>query len=174
MLRTSMAREQVSADVGRIIRQVYPEQPYKGIATLDEIVGASVSDRRAYAFIATTFGIAMLLLCALGLSGHLSHVVTERSRDLAIRSALGASLGLRLALLIRHVTLALTSGVVIAVAAVSLAYPVVKRFLFEIGRFDFVSVFISVIVVTTLTAVALAFPARRLTKTDIATELRST
>ncbi|MGH9200638.1 MAG: ABC transporter permease, partial [Vicinamibacterales bacterium] len=111
VVRTGMGAQQIAADLRRIVGDVYPEQPIQRLATLEQVVDDSVSDRRAYAVIASAFAVVMLLLSGLGLCGHLSHVVAERARDLAIRSALGASSRQQLDLLLRHFVPALVAGV---------------------------------------------------------------
>jgi ABC-type antimicrobial peptide transport system permease subunit len=83
--------QQVATDVTRIIGDVYPDQLLQRVITLQEVFDDSVANRRAYAVIASAFAVVMLLLSGLGLGGHLSHVVTERCRELAIRAALGTS-----------------------------------------------------------------------------------
>ncbi len=174
MVRTGMAAPQVAADVRRIVREVYPEQPVQWFATLDQVLDDSVADRRAYAVISGAFAVVMLLLSGLGLCGHLSHVVAERARDLAIRSALGASSRQQQQLLVRHVVPALFGGVSIAIGTVYLLFPFVAPFLFEIDRFDVISCAVSALLVTGFAAAAVVLPARRVSRLDAATMLKST
>ena len=116
----------------------------------------------------------MLLLSGLGLCGHLSHVVAERARDLAIRSALGASSRQQLHLLVQHIVPALVGGVSIAMLTVYLLFPLVAPFVFEIARFDAIACAVSAVLVTGFTAAAVLLPARRVSRLDAATMLRST
>jgi predicted permease len=173
LARTGMAVQQVAADLRRIVRDVYPGEPIQWLATLDQVLNDSVSDRRAYAVISSAFAVSMLLLSGLGLCGHLTHVVAERARDLAIRSALGASSRQQQQLLVRHIVPALVGGVSIAMGTVYLSFPLVAPFLFEIDRFDVLACAVSVLLVTGFTAAALFLPARRVSRLDAATMLRS-
>jgi predicted permease len=174
LVRTRMGAQQVAGDLRRIVRSVYPEQPIERLATLEQVLDDSVTDRRAYAVISGAFAVVMLLLSGLGLCGHLSQVVAERARDLAIRSALGASSRQQLQLLVRHIVPALVAGVSIAMGTVYFLFPLVAPFLFEIGRFDVISCALSALLVTGFTAAAVVLPARRVSRLDAATMLRST
>jgi putative ABC transport system permease protein len=174
LARTGMGAAQVAADLRRIVREVYPGQPVQWFATLEQVLDDSVADRRAYAVISGAFAVVMLLLSGVGLCGHLSHVVAERARDLAIRSALGASSRQQRQLLVRHIVPALIGGVGIAMMAVYVLSPFVAPFLFEIDRLDLVSCGVSALLVTSFTAAAVLLPARRMSRLDAATMLRST
>ena len=174
LVRTGMGAPQVAADLRQVVGDVYPEQPIPRLATLDQVLNDSVADRRAYAVISSAFAVAMLLLSGLGLCGHLSHVVAERARDLAIRSALGASSRQQLQLLVRHIVPALFGGVSIAMGTVYLLFPLVAPFLFEIDRFDVISCAVSALLVTGFTAAAVVLPAHRVSRLDAATMLRAT
>lgn len=173
LVRTGMAGRQVAADLRRLVQAVYPEQPIQRFATMQQVLDDSVSDRRAYAVISSAFGITMLLLSGLGLCGHLSHVVAERRRDLAIRSVLGATPGQQLRLLIRQLLVPLLGGISIAIVSVCLLFPFAAGLLFEIDRFDGVSYAMSALLVSSFTAAAMFVAARRVAKADPAGMLRS-
>lgn len=174
VIRAGMAAQQVSADVRRIVREVYPDQPVRWFASLNELLEDSISDRRAYAVISSAFAFAMLLLSGLGLSGHLSHIVEERARDLAIRSALGASARQQRYLLLQHIIPAMACGLGVALAAVYLSFPLLSPFLFEMSQLDAISCAVSVLLVTGFTAAAVVLAAQRMSKVDPANLLRST
>jgi putative ABC transport system permease protein len=174
LVRTGMQPEQLGADLRRIVQDIYPEQPLGPLATLEQLLNDSVADRRAYAIIASVLAGAMLLLCGLGLCGHLSHVVAERASDLAIRSALGASSRRQVRLLVRHVIPALIVGSCVAVVAVYIIAPHLAGFLFEVERFDATSSGVSALLVSGFTALAVILPARRALRVDPSTMLRST
>jgi putative ABC transport system permease protein len=173
VVRTRAALQQLGADLGRVVHDLDPEQPIQRLATLDQILRESVSDPRAYAVISTAFALLMLLLAGVGLGGHLTHVVAERARDLAIRSTLGASPRQQVGLLVRHVTLPLLGGIGAPVLTVYVVSPLAAPFLFELGRLDTASCVAAALLVGGLTAAAVFVPARRLCRLDVATLLRS-
>jgi hypothetical protein len=173
LVRTAAPGQQVLTDLRRIVQDVYPGQPLQRFATLDEILDGSVSDRRAHAVIAGAFAAVMLLLSGLGLCGHLSHVVAERAREVAIRSALGASPAQQLHPLVRHIGAALVTGVGAATALAYLLFPFLAPFLFGIERADVVSWAVGALLVAGFTAAAIVVPATRVLKLDAAAVLRS-
>ena len=173
LVRSEMGAQQVAADLRQIVREVYPQQPIQRFAALAEVLDDSVADRRVYAVISSAFALAMLLLSGLGLCGHLSHVVAERARDLAIRSALGASVRHQRILLVRHVVPALFGGITVASLTVASLHPLLSPFLFEIDRFDGISLSVSAFLITCFTTAAVLVPARRLSKLDAAATLRA-
>jgi hypothetical protein len=173
LIRVQSEGRQLAADLRQIVGEVYPEQPIQRIDTLEQIVGESVAGRRASAVIVGTFATVMLLLAGLGLCGHLWHVMQERARNFAIRSALGASSRHQLRLLIQDIVPALIGGVSVAMVAVYSCFPLVAPFLFEIRRLDPISYGAGALLVIDFTAAALLVPGRRLSRIDAATILRA-
>lgn len=174
LVRTSMGAQPLGTDLRAIVREVYPEQPMPPLTTLEQVVNDSVADRRAYAVISGAFAVVMLLLAGVGLAGHLSHVVSERARDLAIRSALGASSRQQRRLLIRHIAPALVGGMSGAMLIVYASFPLVAPFVFDLPRFDALSFVGSALFVAGCTASAVLRPARRIASIDAAAMLRPT
>jgi putative ABC transport system permease protein len=76
--------------VRRIIHEVDPEQPISRLATLRQVVASTLEPRRFQASLFSAFGLIAMTLAAVGIYGVLSYSMTQRTREMAIRLALGA------------------------------------------------------------------------------------
>lgn len=90
VVRTTGDPAAITNAVQHVIRRVDPAQTVFHVATMNEIVSASVKSRRLAAVLLSVFAGLALMVAAAGLYGVLSYMITQRSRDIAIRMALGA------------------------------------------------------------------------------------
>ena len=80
----------MAMEVQRTIRQVDPEQTVFHVATMQEIVSASVESRRLAALLLSVLAGLAIVVAAAGLYGVLSYLISQKRRDIAVRMALGA------------------------------------------------------------------------------------
>ncbi len=97
--------------IRRIIAAADPLQPVSDVQTLDDIVAAVTAPRSAELRILEAFAALAILLAAIGIHGVLSFVVSQKSREIGIRAALGASPRDILAMVLRHTALLAGAGV---------------------------------------------------------------
>ena len=109
------------------IWSVDKDQPVVRVATMRELVEASVADRRFALVVFEAFGVAALALAAIGLYGILSVSVTERTREIGVRSALGASSRDILALVLRQGMVLAAVGVALGLVAGVGGEPLARR-----------------------------------------------
>jgi len=148
------------------------DQPVYGVKTMQEVVSDSLSGRRASTWLLGAFaGLALLLACV-GIYGVVSNWVSQRTREIGIRSALGANARSIAALVLGRALITVSIGM----AAGLLASLALTRFLasqlFEVKPHDAWTM-ASVPVVLGLVALAACyFPARRAVKIDPMAALR--
>jgi putative ABC transport system permease protein len=110
--------------------------PLERITTMSDLVASSESQRTFALRIFAAFGLAALLLAAIGVYGVIEARVTERTREIGLRSALGAT-PVKLAAFVVGQGLALTAvGIVIGAAAAMGASQAIASLLFGIEPFD--------------------------------------
>jgi predicted permease len=148
------------------VKELDAELPLYNVRPMSEIVATSVATERLYMVLLTAFAAVALILSAVGLYGVIAYAVSERTTELGVRVALGASTG-RISRMILGEGLVMSgAGVVVGLAASAGASQVLSTLLFGIKPSDPVT-FVAVTVA--LVAVALAasyFPARKAAKAD--------
>jgi len=116
---------ELASAIRRQAAQLDPEQPVYAVKTMDDLLGASVAEPRLNLILLGSFAGLALLLATVGIYGVLAYSVTQRTREIGIRLALGARPGDALLLVVRQGLLLALAGVAAGLAG-SLA---VARFL---------------------------------------------
>jgi len=165
---TTLARE-----VRQAIWSVDKDQPIVRVATVAELVEKSAVERRFALTLFEAFALAALSLAAIGIYGVLSGSVAERTREIGVRSALGASRGDILALVL-HQGLALTAvGVAIGVSGAVVASRMLVTLLFGISHLDPITYVGVVALLLGVATVACWIPASRAAGVDPSITLRA-
>jgi ABC-type antimicrobial peptide transport system permease subunit len=146
---------------------------FDSIVTLDDRLRDSLAEPRLYALLLVAFALSALIVAGTGLFAVLSYSVTQRAREIGVRSAIGARpidivrLVLSQALGLAAVGVAL--GLVLATAAVR----VLSTFLYGIGPYDPLTLVLAVALLLGVALVAAVIPARRATRVDPISVIRS-
>jgi putative ABC transport system permease protein len=149
-----------------------PLQTFYDSGTVEHLVAASVSPRRFALILTSAYALIAVGLAALGIYGIMSVSTRQRTREIGVRLALGASPRLIRSLVIKRGivlgTLGLAAGLAIALGAARL----LRSQLFAIGPTDPVTLVSVGVLVLTVTVAASYAPARRATKVDPLVALR--
>jgi putative ABC transport system permease protein len=143
------------------------------VATMDDLVAASAAERRFALILFEAFALAALVLAAAGIYGVISGSVAERTREIGVRAALGASRGDILMLITRQGMTLTALGTAIGLLGAMGASQAIVTLLFGVSRLDpvtYVGVIVLLLVVSTL---ACWVPAWRASRVDPAITLRA-
>jgi predicted permease len=162
----------VISSVRRALQDQDPNVPLLRVRLMEEYIDRRLANERLIAYLSSFFGILALGLASLGLFGVLACAVTQRTREIGIRMALGARRGDVVRMVLRFCAVPVLAGLVIgAVAAFSWGLFLGTLF-YGIGTFDLVSVSQSIAVLVAAALIAAAIPAHRATKVDPMVALR--
>jgi predicted permease len=172
VMKSARANE-LAPEVRAIIRELIPESPMYRVFTMERLAANS---KATLSFTMLMLGIATalaLLLCVVGIYGVLSYVVTERTREIAVRMALGAEPhGLRRMLVLQGSRVALI-GVAVGVVTALVATRFLESLLFGVQAID-VSTYVGVSgVMLGIALLASYVPARRASAVDPMQSLRA-
>jgi predicted permease len=149
-----------------VAREIDPRIALDGVMTLEERVGQSLSRPRVYAVLLGGFAVFALLIAGAGLFGVLSFSVTQRSRELAVRSALGATRAGVVGVAIRQIGVAIAAGLVIGIGLALAMSRNLAPFLYGVPATDWLSFVVAPIVLLLVGVAACVVPARRVARTD--------
>ncbi len=159
--------------VRNAIWSVDRDQPIVRVATMESLVGSSEAQRHFVLILFEAFALVGMVLAATGIYGVLSGGVNERTRELGVRAALGASRGNILALVMRQGMALTVLGVVIGICGAFAASGLIATLLFGTSRLDPVTYFAVIALLIAVSGVACFVPARRAASVNPVDALRA-
>jgi putative ABC transport system permease protein len=171
-LRTAGDPLALASAVRTVVRQIDPHTSVSNIRTVDDEIGRSLLRERLVATITTLFGGLALILAVVGLYGVLSYGVAQRTRELGIRVAIGATTGSIQWLVLREAAWVLGIGVMVGLGLTWSLGRVVHSLLFGITATDPASTAAAIFVLATAVALGAWLPARRAAQVDPIRALR--
>jgi putative ABC transport system permease protein len=142
------------------------------VATMDEIVAASEAERHFALNVFTAFAVTALALAALGLYGVIAGTVAERTREIGLRSALGATRAQILSLVLRQGMTLAALGVVLGLAAAAATARGLDSLLYGVTSLDPLTYGGVIALLTAVTGAACWLPAARAARIDPTSALR--
>jgi putative ABC transport system permease protein len=172
VVRTKSDPLALAAEVRRQVTEVDPEQAVSNIATLDQVLFDSIASRRFSATLLGTLAGLGLLLASVGVYGVISYGVSQRTREIGIRMALGAARGDVLSLVVGEGMKLLLLGVGAGAISSLLLTPVLSGLLFGVSPRDPVAFAASAVFLAAVALLACYVPARRASRIDPMVALR--
>ena len=173
VVRTSGEPLAALPTVRAAVRSVDPELPLANVNTMEKLIESSTGQRRFAMLLLIGFSLLAMTLASIGLYGVMSYTVSQRSRELGVRLALGADtrevLGL---VLVQGLRLTLV-GVAIGLVAASAVTRVMKNMLFGLSSTDPLTFVTISLLLVGVALVASYLPALRATRVDPVVALRT-
>jgi putative ABC transport system permease protein len=173
VIKTTTPPDALTAAVRREVHAIDPNLPVSNIGSLEQLISESISQPRFYMTLLTVFATVALALAAIGIFGVLSYAVSQRTREIGIRMALGAPGRTVVNLIVRQAMVLVVSGVAAGTIAALFLSQTIAKMLFGVTPSDPVT-FAGVAAVLMAVALFAAYvPARRATRVDPIIALRA-
>ena len=171
-VRASVPPASIVAGLRREIQALEPNLPLPEIRTMTETIGSSLYAARMGAWLLSVFGGLALLLAVIGIYGVLSFAISQRTREMGIRIALGASTQRVFLLVIRDGMLLVGLGILIGLGAGIAGGRSLASFLYGVSTTDLATFSATVTILSLVALTACAIPARRAIRVSPISALR--
>jgi predicted permease len=166
MVRTSSALAAIAPSIRAAVHAGDPEATIYGLTTMGAAVASTVVRPRFYTVLLSGFAAIALLIATLGIYGVISYTVAQRSRELGIRMALGASERAILSSVLRDAAGLAGAGLVLGLVGTLVVTRGMRAMLFGVDPLDPAVLIGAVVVLFVVATVAAWFPARRAAGVD--------
>jgi len=147
--------------VRRVVHSLDAGLPVADLRTMNAVVGETFSRQRFSALLLGAFSVVSLLLAAVGIYGVLAYSVTERTREIGVRMALGAQPGRIAALVIGGAASVVLPGIVVGITGALALSGLLRSLLFGVGPHDVLTLASAAILLAVVALAAAYLPARR-------------
>jgi predicted permease len=172
VLKSQTAPAQLSAAVGDVLKQFDPDLPIYNVRTMNQRIDASLARRRFATQLLALFGLVALGLAMTGVYGVISYLVSQGTRELGIRLALGATPAGVVWFIGRQIGILASVGIGLGVAAALAVTRFMRSLLFQIEPTDPMTFGAIAALLGTIALIAGYIPARRAARIDPVNALR--
>ena len=172
IVRASVPPRSLQRAIRSAVDRVNKDQALSDVRTLDEIVDQSMLGNRVASTLLTAFASVALLLAAVGIYGVIAYTVAQRTHEMGIRAALGASTGNLRSLILKEGMRLTSIGLLIGLIASIPAMDVLTSMLYGVDTYDPLTLGLVAAVLSAVAGLACLLPAWRITKADPLEALR--
>jgi putative ABC transport system permease protein len=172
VVRTVLDPSRLKLALGKAVHEINKDQTLTEVKTLEQIKAESMASNRLRSLLLTVFAAIAVLLAAIGIYGVISYSVEQRTHEIGIRAALGASRGDLLRLILRSGMLMAGIGLVLGFGGAVGLTRLLANLLFGVGERDPMTIGAVAALLTCVALLACYIPARRATKVDPMVALR--
>lgn len=166
VMRTTLPPAALSGTIERVVREVDDAVPVVRLRDMDSVFAESIRRPRLLAQLLSAFAGLALLLAAIGTYGVLSHMVTERRREIGIRVALGATRSDVLTQIMKQGLQVTALGATVGLAGALAVNRLIASLLFGVQPTDTVTIAFVIATITVVAVVASWLPAWRASRLD--------
>ncbi len=163
----------LAASVRRQLHDIDPYLPVREFTTMEQIMGQSVADQRFAMVLLASFAVLALVLAAIGVFGVMSYVVGQRTREIGVRMALGASGSTVVRETVRRAMPAVVVGVTLGVAGALVLTRLMTRLLYDVTPADAGTFGVMTTALIVIACLSAWVPARRASRVDPVMALRA-
>ncbi|HET9183282.1 MAG TPA: ABC transporter permease [Candidatus Angelobacter sp.] len=171
-VRTSGEPTQQAMAIRKVIQGMNPNQAIQQMRTMEDVLSSTLTSRKLSLILVGAFAFLALLLCAIGIYGTIAYSVSQRTRELGLRLALGATRGKLLELIMREGMLLVAIGLAVGLAVSFMVSRMISSMLFGITSFDPVTFMMASVILCIIAAAACFFPALKSSRMDPLEALR--
>jgi predicted permease len=173
VVRTTLPPATLAGSVLRTLRDINPNQPVADFRPIQALVIHANSSRQFFMLLVAAFATLGIVLAALGIYGVISYSVTQRTQEIGIRMALGATMGqVQRSVIVKTLRLALV-GIAVGAVASLVASPAIATLLFNTAPNDPITFAAMVVLIGVVAVLAGYIPARRASRVNPMVALRS-
>ncbi|HYO84710.1 MAG TPA: ABC transporter permease [Bryobacteraceae bacterium] len=172
VIRTRSEPSAVASSIRAALKSLDPRLPTAEFQTLGNLVERAVSPRRFLVFLLSGFAAAALILASLGIYGVVSYTVTQKTPEIGIRMALGATAGHVRAQILRRILALVVAGVLVGSGAALVLGRLASSLLYNMKATDLTTYASTVLVILGVATAAAWVPALRASRVDPMAALR--
>jgi putative ABC transport system permease protein len=172
VVRTIAPGAELQRRMREAIRTLDPQQPFSAFRTMDDVKGAAFASEQRQMAIVSLFAAAGLLLAAAGVYGLIAYSIAQRTRELGIRIALGATPGTIVRAVVWHGARLAFAGIAIGAAAAIALARTLEGFVWGVSTLDPLTFAVVPVVLLAIAAIASFVPALRATRLNPLTAIR--
>ena len=172
VIRTAGDPYAVLPQVKAVVLNVLPDVPLRQVRTMEELMARRVAQRRLNMLLLGMFGLLGLVISAVGIYGVMAYVVAQRTHEIGVRMALGATRAKIVSMVLVNACVLVLIGLVIGGAGAWYLSEAAKAFLFRLEANDPRAFGAAILALSLAAIVASAIPARRASSVDPMVALR--
>jgi putative ABC transport system permease protein len=173
VVRSDVDPMSLVSGVAASVRALDPELPLADVRTMEDVVDLTLSRPRAVATLLTAFAVMALILAGVGVYGVMAYSVAQRTQEIGVRMALGATPRAVFGLVLGHAMRLVAIGVVAGLLAAAALTSLLETLLFEIKPMDPWTLGTTAVVLIAVATLASYIPARRGTRVAPVEALRA-